>query len=177
MANVAVVVGPEFEDSELEQPCNALREAGHHVTIVGQEAHETLTGKRGNVEVEVDVAAADARAEMFDALLIPGGHSPDNLRIDEDVVGFVKTFVRAGKPIAAVCHGPQLLIEADGVDGRTMTSWPSVRKDLVNAGARWIDEEVVVDGHLVTSRKPDDLPAFSRALLRQLDQQQTAAAS
>jgi protease I len=169
MANIAVIVGPEFEDSELDVPCRALRDAGHEVTFVGTEAGKRVEGKRGKSSVEIQLAASDAHPEDFDGLLIPGGHSPDNLRTNPGAVKFVERFINTDKPIAAICHGPQLLIEAKAVKGRTMTSWPSVRADLLNAGAEWIDEEVVVDGRLITSRKPEDLSAFSDALLEQLE--------
>jgi len=116
----------------------------------------------------VQDAASDRDPDEFDALLIPGGYSPDHLRMDRDVVAFVLDFSATGKPIAAVCHGPQLLIEADLVRGKQVTSWPSVRRDLENAGAVWVDREVVIDDPLITSRKPDDLGAFSDALLSAL---------
>lgn len=163
-----MVIGPEFEDSEFRQPYDALHEAGHQVTLVGVRAGEIVEGKKGKESAKVELAAKSASAASFDAMAIPGGGSPDHLRMDEDVVAFVRAFATTGKPIAAVCHGPQLLIEVDAVAGRTLTSWPSVRKDLENAGAKWIDREVVVDGNLITSRKPDDLPAFSQALLEAL---------
>ncbi|MBB4222787.1 protease I [Variovorax guangxiensis] len=115
----------------------------------------------------VDVPLKNARPDDFDALLLPGGVvNPDALRIDEKAVAFVRAFVEAGKPIAAICHGPWTLIDAGGVKGRKMTSWPSLHADLKNAGAKWTDEEVVVDRSLVTSRKPDDLPAFNREMTK-----------
>jgi protease I len=163
-----MVIGAEFEDSEFRKPYDALRKAGHEVTLVGARAGETLDGKKGKESAKVELAAGAADPTSFDAMAIPGGNSPDHLRTDEDVVGFVRAFAATGRPIAAVCHGPQLLIEVNAVVGRTLTSWPSVRKDLENAGARWVDREVVVDGNLITSRKPDDLPAFSEALLAAL---------
>ncbi|HET6582548.1 MAG TPA: type 1 glutamine amidotransferase domain-containing protein [Nannocystaceae bacterium] len=168
MANVAMVIGPDFEDSEFRVPYDALREHGHEVTLVGVRAGETVKGKKGKESAKVELAAPDANARSFDALVIPGGASPDHLRTDEAVVKFVRGFVDAGRPIAAVCHGPQLLIEADAVEGKTMTSWPSVKTDLQNAGAKWVDREVAVDGNFITSRKPDDLAAFSKALLEVL---------
>jgi protease I len=168
MAKIAVLVGPEYEDSELMVPLKRLTEAGHEVEILGVEAGRELVGKRGKTKVKVDAAVADRRPEQYDALLIPGGHSPDHLRTDKDVIQFVKGFGTLGRPIAAVCHAPQLLIEADLVRGRRMTSWPSVRTDLRNAGADVVDEEVVEDGAFITSRKPEDLEAFSRALLDRL---------
>jgi protease I len=117
----------------------------------------------------VEAAAGDADPTRFDALLVPGGWSPDRLRTDEDVVDFVRRFAATGRPVAAICHGPQLLIEADAVKGRTLTSYASVRTDLRNAGATWKDAEVVIDANLVTSRTPDDLGAFCEALLQKLE--------
>ncbi len=164
---VAVVVGPDFEDSELTVPVERLREAGYRCDLVGGEAGSVLEGKKG-LTVVTDKAVADCAVSDYDALVIPGGYSPDQLRTLPPMVAFARDFARAGKPVAAICHGPQLLIEAAVVEGRRMTSWPSVRTDLINAGARWEDSEVVVDEFLVTSRKPADLEAFSRALLEQL---------
>lgn len=168
MAKVAMIVGPEYEDNEVRVPLERLKQAGHHVVLLGTVAGTTVRGKRGRDEVVVDAATGDVDPSEFDAMVIPGGHSPDNIRTNTEVVQFVRDFVRSGKPIAAVCHGPQLLIEADAVRGKTMTSWPSVKKDLQNAGATWLDREVVVDGAFITSRKPDDLDAFSRTLLSAL---------
>ncbi|HEX5010394.1 MAG TPA: type 1 glutamine amidotransferase domain-containing protein [Planctomycetota bacterium] len=168
MARIAMLLGNEFEDSEFTVPRDRLAAAGHEVVIVGRRAGETVRGKRGEATATVAEAAEGLAADSFGALVIPGGHSPDALRTDEGVVDFVRRFARTGRPIAAVCHGPQLLIEAGLVRGRALTSWPSVRTDLLNAGARWEDREVVVDGNLITSRKPDDLPAFSRTLIDRL---------
>lgn len=163
-----MIVGPDFEDSEYAVPRKRLEEAGHEVTVLGREGDSSITGKRGDEKAKVDEAANGQDPRTFDALVIPGGYGPDALRIDDDVVAFVKRFCETGRPVAAVCHGPQLLIEAEAVRGRRMTSWPSVRTDLTNAGAIWVDQEVVEDGQLITSRKPDDLEAFSDALLRRL---------
>ena len=168
MPKVAMLVGPEFEDSEAAIPLRELKKAGHEVELVGKQAGETVHGKRGEEDLRIERAARDANPDDYDALVIPGGHSPDHLRTDEAVVSFVREFARSGKTVAAVCHGPQLLIEADVVDGKTMTSWPSVRKDLENAGVRWVDQEVCEDGAFITSRKPDDLEAFSKAVLERL---------
>jgi protease I len=176
MAKIAVLVGPEYEDSELLVPLKRLSEAGHEVEILGTEAGRELVGKKGKTKVRVDTAVADRRPEQYDALLIPGGHSPDHLRTDKNVIELVKGFARLGRPIAAICHGPQLLIEADLVRGRRMTSWPSVRTDLRNAGAEVVDAEVVEDGAFITSRKPDDLEAFSEALLRRLAEREGRSA-
>lgn len=169
MATIAIVLGQDFEDAELRKPYDALVEAGHTVEIVGAEAGEVVTGKRGTEKVKIDVAAVDRSAADYDALVIPGGYSPDHLRTDDAVVELVREFMEQGKLVAAVCHGPQLLIEADVVEGRTLTSWPSVRTDLENAGASWVDEVVCIDDNLVTSRKPADLDAFSEAILARLE--------
>ncbi len=168
MAEVAMIVGPEFEDSEFRIPYERLREAGHAITVFGRKAGETVHGKRGHETAKVDSACRDGKPNSYDALVIPGGHSPDHLRTDPGVVDFVREFARTGKPMAVVCHGGQLLIEADVARGKRLTSWPSIRKDLENAGATWVDEEVVRDGSLITSRKPQDLEAFSEALLETL---------
>lgn len=158
-----------FEDSEFRVPYDRLREAGHEVVVVGKQANRQVTGKRGKEKVTTEMASADASADQFDAVVIPGGYSPDHLRMDPKMVGLTReTFLR-GKPLAAVCHAPWMLVEADVADGRTVTSWPSIKTDLINAGARWVDREVVEDENLITSRKPDDLEAFSKAILRQLE--------
>lgn len=168
MARVAMIVGDDFKDSEFRQPYDKLREAGHEVVIFGSKAGEKVKGKQGKETVKVEQAPSGGEEKQFDALVLPGGHGPDALRMDDKVVAMVRRFAESGKPVAAICHGPQLLIEAAVVKGRTLTSWPSVKTDLINAGARWVDEEVAEDGNFITSRKPDDLPAFSKALLGRL---------
>ncbi len=168
MAKVAFVLADMFEDSEFRVPYDRLRDAGHEVTVVGQEAGKELEGKQGEERVTPDASADSASAGDFDALVIPGGYSPDKLRTNEAVVKFVKGFFDAEKPVAAICHAGSLLVEADAVRGRTVTSWPSVQTDLENAGARWVDREVVEDGNLITSRNPDDLDAFTAAILGRL---------
>lgn len=177
MAKIAVLIGDEYEDSEYDVPVAKLRRAGHQLTTVGEERGKRVQGKRGKSEVVVELAAKDARAEDYSVVLIPGGHSPDHLRIDDDVVRFVEKAIRAGKVIAAICHGPQLLIEADACRGVRMTSWPSVRKDLINAGAHWEDAEVVEDGNFITSRKPEDATAFTQAVLNRLSPATEVAAA
>jgi protease I len=167
MARIAFVVGEDFEDSELMKPLEELRSSGHEVELLGVHAGATLKGKKGT-EITLDARAADRDATSYEAVVIPGGYSPDHLRTDKEVVRFVQNAVQADKVIAAVCHGPQLLIEADAVEDKQLTSWPSVRTDLLNAGAKWVDREVVIDGTLITSRKPDDLPAFINAIRDQL---------
>lgn len=168
MARIAFVVGDEFEDSEFKVPYDRLRGAGHQVTVVGVDKGATLRGKKGKETATVDATPGDVRAEDFDVLVIPGGHSPDKLRVDMGIVDFVQDFGRTGRPIAAICHGGSLLVETDLLDGKRVTSWPSIRTDLVNAGAKWVDEQVVVDGNLITSRNPGDLDAFCTTILERV---------
>jgi protease I len=167
---VAILATEGFEQSELFEPKKALEEAGADVQIVSLKAGEIKGWNHTDWgdSVAVDLTVADANAEDFDALQLPGGvMNPDKLRMDETAVKFVKAFFDAGKPVAAICHAPWTLIEADVVAGKTITSWASLRTDLENAGAKWVDEEVVVDNGLVTSRKPDDLPAFNRKMIEE----------
>lgn len=177
MAKIAMPIAEDFEDVEFTVPRDRLRAAGHEIVTIGAQAGATVAGKRGKEKATVDASAADCDPSAFDALVIPGGYSPDHLRTEESVVTFVRTFLATGRPVAAICHGPQLLIEADGVRGRTLTSWPSVRKDLINAGAAWVDRQVVEDGNLITSRTPDDLEAFSDAILQKLGKPHAMAQS
>lgn len=165
---IAVLATDGFEQSELERPVQALKDAGARVEVIapkggqiqGWEHHD-----KGRA-VPVDRELAQAGAGAYDGLVLPGGvMNPDALRLEPEAVAFVAAFVDAGKPIAAICHGPWTLINAHGVQGKTMTSWPSLEADLENAGATWVDREVVVDHGLVTSRKPDDLPAFCASML------------
>ncbi|CAM4230974.1 type 1 glutamine amidotransferase [Corallococcus sp. ZKHCc1 1396] len=167
MARIAFIVANDFEDSELSVPVEKVKQAGHEAVLIGVEAGKVLKGKKGS-EVTTEQAVKDLKAADFDALVVPGGYSPDHLRMDIKMVGFVRDFFKADKPIAAICHGPWMLVEADIADGHTVTSFPSIKTDLINANARWVDREVVEDGNLITSRKPDDLEAFSAALLRQV---------
>jgi protease I len=169
MALVAFIVDEMFEESELRVPYERLREAGHQTVLIGVQEGKPLDGVHHRHRVVAERAIDDVIAEDFDALVIPGGYSPDHLRTYVRMVGFTRDMFNAGKPVAAVCHAGSLLIEADVVDGRTVTSWPSIQTDLLNAGARWIDREVVEDGNLITSRKPDDLDAFVAAILHQLE--------
>jgi protease I len=168
MARIAMIADDMFEDVELRQPYDRLREAGHEVVLVGLEQGKQIRGKQGKERLTVERAAQDARADDFEALVIPGGYSPDRLRTSLPMVSFTRAFFDQGKLVAAVCHAPSMLIEADVTEGRTLTSWPSIRTDLLNAGARWVDREVVEDGNLVTSRNPGDLRAFSETILRRL---------
>jgi len=173
MARIAFVVGDDFEDSEFRTPYDGLKARGHQIDVLGARAGRIVLGKNGTEKVRIEKAVADADARNYDALVIPGGYSPDHLRTDAGVVAFVVQMVKSHKLIAAVCHGPLLLVTADAVHGKTMTSWPSVRRELTRAGARWVDQEVVIDGQLITSRMPADLDAFTRAIGQQLDARQT----
>jgi deglycase len=167
MADVAFILADLYEDSEFTVPWQRLREAGHQTAIIGLRRGTEVQGKKGHSTV-TDRAIAEVRADEFDALVIPGGYSPDKLRVDDGMVTFTRELVQSGKPVAAICHAGWMLAEADVVRGRRVTSVRNIRTDLVNAGADWVDEEVVVDGNLITSRTPADLPAFCDALLEQL---------
>jgi len=169
MAKVAFVLDDDFEDSEFKVPYDRIREAGHQITVIGDEAGREVTGKRGQETFTIEAAPDSVSAADFDALVIPGGYSPDKLRTQAGLVKFVEGVLGEDKPVAAICHAGSLLVEANAVQGRTVTSWPSVKTDLINAGASWVDEEVVVDGNLITSRNPDDLDAFCSAILEALD--------
>jgi protease I len=166
---IATVLGPGFEDSEFKDPYDAFRNAGHEVTIVGLEAGAELQGSKGKVKATVDKSFKGVKPDQFDALLIPGGGSPDKLRAHDEAVSFVKAFMAAKKPTFAICHGPQLLLTADEYKGHKMTAWKTVLGDLEKAGANVVDQEVVVDGNLVTSRQPSDIPAFIRESLKLLE--------
>jgi protease I len=160
---VAIVAADGFEERELAEPRQALDAAGATTRILAPSEHRVKAWDRkvwGN-EFPVDTKLDEANPEEFDALLLPGGvMNPDRLREREDAVSFVRSFFDAEKPVASICHGPQVLVDAEVLRGRKLTSYPSIRKDLENAGAEWVDAEVVVDGNLITSRKPEDLPAF-----------------
>lgn len=165
MARIAILLGEGYEDSEFDEPYACLKDAGHELVVIGSEKGATVHGKKGGSRFEIEHTADEFQPKDFDAIVIPGGHGPDNLRLDKALVALLSDFFQTGRPVAAICHGPQLLIEAEVVRGRTMTSWPSVRKDLENAGAEWRDAPVVVDDNLITSRKPDDLHDFCGAIL------------
>ena len=168
---VAILATHGFEQSELEHPLNALREAGATVHVISPESGE-IKGWKGSdwgTPVAVDETLDDAQADHYDALVLPGGQiNPDLLRVNPTAVEFVKAFWAAGKPIGAICHGPWLLVEADVVKGRKITSYPSIKTDVVNAGGEWEDSECVCDNGLVTSRNPDDLPAFSAKMIEEI---------
>ncbi|MCB8875803.1 type 1 glutamine amidotransferase domain-containing protein [Acidisoma silvae] len=165
---IAALVTDGFEQVELTGPVGALRQAGAHVTIVSPKDGQIqgMNHDEKGDSFTPDRQLSATKPEEFDALLLPGGvANPDYLRVNKDAVAFVGHFAKSGKPIAAICHGPWTLIEAGAVKGRKVTSWPSLRTDLTNAGATWVDQEVVQDGALITSRKPDDIPAFSEAFI------------
>jgi protease I len=167
---VAILVSDGFEQVEMTDPRNALESAGAETTLIAPAPGKVKGWEhtRWGNEFAVDIALDQASPADYDALLLPGGvMNPDHLRMNPDAVRFVKTFCDSGKPVAAICHGPWTLIEAGAVRGRKMTSYPSIKTDLINAGANWVDEEVVVDQGLVTSRKPDDLPAFNRKMIEE----------
>jgi PfpI family intracellular protease len=167
--NVAILVTDGFEQVELTEPRKALDEAGAKTQIVSPKSERVRAWKFTDwgIELPVDVKLNDAQPDDFDALLLPGGViNPDTLRIDPKAVAFVKAFFDDGKPVAAICHGPWTVIEAGAARGRRITSWPSLKTDLKNAGADWVDQQVVVDKGLVTSRSPDDIPAFNPEVIR-----------
>jgi protease I len=165
---IAILVEEDFEDAELAEPMKAMKEAGAEVVVVGSGSKGIYKGKRGSVRVNADTTAEKIKVEDFDAIIVPGGYAPDKMRLHQPMIDLVKKAYDAGKVVAAVCHGPQLLISADVVRGRRLTSWPSIAVDLRNAGAIWVDEPVVRDGNLITSRKPSDLPKFDGAIIEAL---------
>ncbi len=176
MTTIAVLIGNDFEDSEYSRPAQAFKNAGCHLVHIGLKKEETVTGKKEHTPVRIDMEADSANPDQCDALLIPGGYSPDNLRAHEGPVRFVKQFMEQDKPVFAICHGPQLLISAGKLEGRKATGWKSLMCDIKYAGADFVDKEVVVDGNLVTSRQPSDIPAFIEASLKMLEEVRAKAA-
>ncbi len=172
---IAVLAEEGFEDSELVEPVRAMKDAEARVVIVGSGSKETYRGKRGGATVKVDATADKVEARDFDAIIIPGGYAPDRMRLHQPMIDLVKRAFDLGKVIAAICHGPQLLISADVVRGRRVTSWPSVAVDLRNAGAKWVDEAVVQDGNLITARRPADLPRFNKAIMGALTREEVSS--
>ncbi len=174
MSNILILATDGFEQSELVEPRDYFQKAGHHVHIASlqlgdqEQAPTSIKGwdkSDWGESVPVDKQLSDVTPEDYDALVLPGGQmNPDKLRLEPSVISFIKAFAKTGKPVAAVCHAPWLLIEAGLADGKAMTSYESIRTDLVNAGADVKDQEVVVDGNLITSRNPQDLPAFNKAI-------------
>ena len=165
---IAILAEEDFEDSELIVPMWGMKNAGAKVLIVGSGSKEIYQGKRGSVSIRVDVTADKVKAEDLDAIIIPGGYAPAKMRQNKSMVDLVKKADELGKVIAAVCHGPQLLIAVGIVKGRRLTSCPAVAAELKKAGAEWVDEVVVRDGNLITSRKPADLPRFNKAIIEAL---------
>lgn len=169
---VAILATDGFEQSELQEPKRLLESWGAQVAVIAPGDASEIRGWKGKdwgQGVAVDQSLASAKAEAYDALVLPGGViNPDKLRIDLQAVAFIRDFGASGKPVAAICHGPWLLVESGLAKGRAVTSWPSLKTDLGNAGAQWRDAEVVVDGNVITSRKPDDIPAFADAVAKAL---------
>ncbi|MDY6903538.1 MAG: type 1 glutamine amidotransferase domain-containing protein [Thermodesulfobacteriota bacterium] len=168
MKTIAAIVTDLFEDSEYTRPAEAFESAGHRVVNLDLEANKTVKGKKEQTPVTIDNALKDVTVDDFDALLIPGGFSPDKLRAHQQAVDFVREFVESNKPVFMICHGPQLLITADVLKGRTVTGWTSIIQDIKNAGANFKDEAVVEDGNLISSRNPGDLDAFIHTSLQKL---------
>jgi len=178
---VAFLVAPEgIEQVELTEPWKAVTDAGHEAVLVSTES--------GSVQMfnhldkadtqDVDLTVGEAKVEDFDALVLPGGvANPDALRTDDTAVGFIRDFVASGRPVAAICHAPWTLVEADVLKGRRVTSWPSLQTDIRNAGGEWVDEALVTDGNLITSRNPDDLPKFCGAVVESLEHGAAAASA
>ena len=165
---IAILVEQEFEDSELAGPRDGLAAAGATVVMVGPVSGVEYRGKRGDTVVTSELAAGAARMKDFDALVIPGGHAPDKMRMRHAMVDLARDAMEANKPVAAICHGPSLLISSNSLRGRTLTCWPSIAIDVKNAGGLYVDKPVVEDGNLITSRKPDDVPLFGEAIIRAL---------
>jgi len=177
---IMILATDGFEQSELEKPKQDLEDAGFETVVVAPHEGEIRGWRHTDwgTPVKVDMTLDKASEAGFDALVLPGGvMNPDKLRMEEKAVMLVKRFCAAGKTVAAICHGPWLLAEAEVIDGKTVTSWPSIRTDLKHAGANVVDEECVEDGNLITSRKPDDIPAFSQALIRALKRQEVKQAA
>ncbi len=165
--NVIILVEQSFNDHEFWYPYYRLKEAGARVVVVGSGTATKYVGKSGT-EAFVDAAAGDISSSEFDGIIIPGGYAPDHMRRYKEMVGLVKELYEAGKVVAAICHAGWMLASADILKGRTVTSFFAIKDDLVHAGANWVDQEVVEDGHLITSRKPEDLPAFMRSFIKKL---------
>lgn len=165
---VAILIENGVEDAEFQVPYNALKQAGMEVVVLGARVNETYKGKQGKVSKQPDGTTTEAIASEFDAVVIPGGMAPDQMRRNPNTVRFVQEALQQGKLVAAVCHGPQVLIEGDLLKGKQATGFIAIRKDMINAGANYVDEPLVVDGNLITSRQPGDLPIFTTALLSRL---------
>jgi protease I len=170
MAKIAVIIAEDFEDSEYSKPAEAFQIAGHKLTHIGLSRGVTVHGEQNSASAKIDKSFSDVDPSEFDALFIPGGYSPDRLRADSSAVSFVEKFVKSNKPVFAICHAPQILITAGVLKGRTVTGWKSIVQDIKNAGAKFVDMEVVKDGNLISSRNPHDIPVFIDTCLRMLDE-------
>jgi len=168
MAKVGFLLADTFHDTEMKNPYEAIKEAGHETVIIGEKTGVDITAKQGTISYQADVAADQISAADLDAIVIPGGSAPEKLRINEHMVRLVKEMNEQGKLIAGICHGPQVMISADILRNRKATCFIGIRDDIKNAGAEYLDQEVVVDGNLVTSRTPKDEPAFIREILNKL---------
>jgi protease I len=169
MATIAVAISDLFEDVEYTEPTAAFRDAGHTLVHVGLKEGSTVKGKAKGTQVAIDRAFSTVSPDDFDAMFIPGGCSPDHIRVDDRAVQFARQFVESGKPVLAICHAPQLLITAQVLRGRRITGYTSIIQDIKNAGAEFVDEAVVEDGNLLSSRNPGDIPAFIEASLKKLE--------
>lgn len=171
---IAILIEQEFEDAEVTGPLQMLRHAGATVVLVGPTRDAEFRGRQGHI-AKSELAAGAARIADFHAIIIPGGHAPDRMRMRHAMVDLVRDAMVAGRPVAAICHGPQLLISANALRGRTLTCWPSIAIDVKNAGGLYVDKPVVEDGNLITSRKSDDVPKFVEAIVRALTRVPAAA--
>ena len=164
---VAILIDQLFQDSEVTDPREDLKKTGYEVDIIGTKANEEYVGKKG-VKVKSNKSIDEVKANDYEGVVIPGGWAPDKMRMNEKMVKFIQDLNKAKKPVASICHGGWMLAEADIIKGKTVTSYKAIKTDLKNAGANWVDKEVVIDGNLITSRTPDDIPAFNRELLKAL---------
>lgn len=168
MAKVAFLLAPDFEDSEMKNPYDEVKKAGHETVIIGNARGVECAGKKRTVTYVTEIAASEANADELDAIVIPGGSAPEELRVNLDTVQLVKRLNEKSKVIAGICHGPQVMISADILKGKESTSYIGIRDDVINSGAKFLDEEVVVSGNIITSRTPKDEPAFIREILNKL---------
>lgn len=168
MSKIGILIGPKFEDVEYNKPAKAFKGAGHELTHIGFKRGQTVSGKEEKTEVKIDKSAGDVSVDDFDAIFIPGGCSPDKLREDKNIVQFTRDFVESGKPVMAICHAPQLFITAKVIEGRNIAGWKSIIVDIENAGGNYVDKEVVEDNNIISSRGPNDIPAFIEASLKKL---------
>jgi protease I len=169
LKTIGVLIDNMFEDVEYTAPVKAFSNAGHRYVHIGLKRGKKVKGKRKGTLVKIDKSFKDVKPEEFDAILIPGGCSPDNLRGEKEAVNFVKEYFNTGKPLFAICHAPQLLITAQVLEGRRVAGWKSIIQDIKNAGAEYVDEEVVEDGNIISSRGPRDIPVFIKACLKRLE--------